>query len=144
MTAPSGPARVLEPLGERDCWAHLESRSIGRIAVARPGLGPLVVPVSFAVGADRTLLFRTAPGTKVDALLVDRASFQVDELDLLHGTGWSVLVEGTAEVRWADPADPRPDWAPADLPFLVELTPVRITGRELRLDLVDTDPRGYR
>ena len=144
VTADDRQPSLLERLRPPECWALLETRSIGRLAVARRGLGPLVVPVSYVIDGNRDLVFRTAAGTKVDALLVERASFQVDELDPLHRTGWSVLVEGTATVRWAQAADPMPAWAPGLLPFLVTLTPEHVSGRSLRLDLLDTDARGYR
>jgi hypothetical protein len=96
------------------------------------------------VTQDHTILFRTAPGTKVDSLLTGRAGFQVDDIDPVHRTGWSVLVDGTAEVSWGDDQLPIERWNPASLPFLVTLTPARISGRALSLYLLDTDDRGYR
>jgi hypothetical protein len=138
------PGRHLGHLSEPECLALLATKHLGRIAVTRPGLGPLVVPVGFDLDADGHIVFRSAIGAKVDALMASRVSFQVDDVDSTHGTGWSVLVEGTATVRWADDDDPRPGWAPDDLPFLVRLAPDRVTGRRLQLDLLDTDQRGYR
>jgi hypothetical protein len=93
----------------------------------------------------RTIVFRTALGTKVDALLAGAASFQVDDVDSLRRTGWSVLVDGHAAVRWAEDQEaPHGGWVSWHLPLTVTLTPDAISGREVVLVHPETDPRGYR
>jgi hypothetical protein len=140
----TGDGRSVVWLDEARCWDLLRSRSIGRLAVEQPGRGPLVVPVAYVVKG-RTIVFRTALGTKVDALLAGAASFQVDDVDSLRRTGWSVLVDGHAAVRWAEDQEaPHGGWVSWHLPLTVTLTPDAISGREVVLVHPETDPRGYR
>jgi nitroimidazol reductase NimA-like FMN-containing flavoprotein (pyridoxamine 5'-phosphate oxidase superfamily) len=138
------PDTELETLGESACWDLVRSRSIGRFAMNRDGSCPLVVPVNFLVDAE-TIVFRSGAGAKLDAAQRDLVALQVDEVDPLHHTGWSVLVEGRA--RWLDEAQDAvavDTWAPGDRPYVIRLTATRITGRRIRLHQVDTDARGYR
>jgi hypothetical protein len=144
MSAAAEPERRLEPLDVATCWDLIRSRAIGRVAIERADRAPLVVPVSYVVTATGTIVFRTAPGTKVEALLSGRASFQVDAIDPVHRTGWSVLLEGPAEISWGDDSLPIERWVPGSLPLSVTLTPARMSGRALHLELLDTDRRGYR
>lgn len=84
---------VVEPSA---CWSLLRSTDLGRLAVTGPE-GPDIFPVNFAV--DRgTLVFRTARGTKLDALTQHPAvAFEVDGHDEAVGEAWSVVVKGRAE-----------------------------------------------
>lgn len=72
-------------------------------------------------------------------------AIQVDEIDPSHHVGWSVLVEGSAQ--WLYEEQDHVDvqtWAPGSRPYVVRLTPTRVTGRRIRLSQADTDSRGYR
>ena len=135
----------LEELTDEECWQLASTRSVGRYAANRRGLGPLVVPVNYTVDADRTVVFRTGPGAKLATVGQGLAVIQVDEIDPLHRTGWSVMIEGAT--RWLyeeqdqTPVEP---WAPGRREYIVRLTPVRISGRRIHLPLGDTDDRGYR
>jgi hypothetical protein len=138
-------AGSLEKLGLDECWDLVGSRAIGRFAVGRTGSGPLVVPVNYAVGADRTIVFRSGAGTKLDAAQLALVSLQVDEVDPFHHTGWSVLIEGTAHWLYAEQDDIELEtWAPGDRPYVIRITPTRVTGRRIELTQADTDHRGYR
>jgi nitroimidazol reductase NimA-like FMN-containing flavoprotein (pyridoxamine 5'-phosphate oxidase superfamily) len=135
----------LEEIPEEECWQLVRERSIGRIAVNRDGMGPLVVPVNYAVGSGPTIVFRSGEGTKLDATSRGMLSLQIDVVDPLHRVGWSVLLEGTAEwVRDPTAAASADTWAPGDLAYEVRVHPHRITGRRIRLHQSDTDGRGYR
>ena len=145
MTAPED-ADGLEVLDVDECWALVRSKSIGRLAANRDGMGPLVVPVNYVVDIDQSVVFRSGEGTKLDATDRGILTFQVDEVDEVHRVGWSVLIEGLA--NWVyDPSDddtPVDTWAPGEHPYLVRLHPNRIAGRRIRLVQPDTDGRGYR
>ncbi len=55
-----------------------------------------VVPVNFQVDGQR-IVFRTAPGAKLDAALEGQeVAFEADGLDEDRRVGWDVLVRGTA------------------------------------------------
>jgi nitroimidazol reductase NimA-like FMN-containing flavoprotein (pyridoxamine 5'-phosphate oxidase superfamily) len=145
VTTPHDPDE-LEVLDEEECWALVSSRFLGRLGVNRDGMGPLVVPINYVVDVDRSIVFRTGEGAKLDAVDRGMISIQVDEVDPLHHVGWSVLVDGLA--HWVyDPRDddtPVATWAPGEHPYVVRLHPHMITGRRIRLTGPDTDSRGYR
>lgn len=135
----------LEELTVAECWELVRSRSIGRFAANRPRRGPMVVPVNFIVDPALTIVFRSGAGTKLDASRRGIVAIQVDEVDPLHRVGWSVLVEGSA--NWLYEEQDEVDletWAPGSRPYVVRITPTRVTGRRIRLDQFDTDGRGYR
>ncbi len=85
-----------EILTLEECLHLLRSQRVGRLAVVA-GQYPLVVPVNYAIDGD-VIVFRTGPGTKLSAAHHRNVAFQVDEIDLDHRRGWSVLVTGMAEV----------------------------------------------
>jgi nitroimidazol reductase NimA-like FMN-containing flavoprotein (pyridoxamine 5'-phosphate oxidase superfamily) len=140
MTA-EGDDISLERLSREECFQLLATMSIGRVAVAQPGGAPLVLPVNFAVEGD-VIVLRTDPGSKLDALRQHPASFQVDLIDPVRRTGWSVLVQGisyetspaSVEVESWD-GGPKAHW--------IRIFPGAITGRRLRLPELPADTRGY-
>jgi nitroimidazol reductase NimA-like FMN-containing flavoprotein (pyridoxamine 5'-phosphate oxidase superfamily) len=84
-----------ERLTEEECRRLLRSSGLGRIGFPHGNL-TLVLPVYFTM-AGPDILFRTAPGAKLDAAVLNqRVAFEADDED----AGWSVLVSGHAdEVR---------------------------------------------
>ena len=83
-----------------------------------------------------TVVFRTAPGTKLDALTSDRAvTFEVDGHDRGSGDAWSVIIKGRAEPITApherlDAVDlPLFPWHTGSKPHFVRVVPVELTGR---------------
>lgn len=135
----------LEELSPEECWGLVRSRSIGRFAANRLRASPLVVPVNYAVEADLSLVFRSGAGTKLNAATKGLVALQVDEIDPLYHVGWSVVVEGFA--RWLYEEQDGVDvvtWAPGDRPYVVRLTPSRVSRRRIRVTQLETDSRGYR
>lgn len=131
---------VLVELERADCLALLGERRVGRFAVVDRHDLPFVVPVNYVLSGD-TVLFRTHPGTKLDALRRRPVAFQVDSIDEARRTGWSVLVQGVAHE--ASPhdlvaADPEP-WTEAG-PHWIQVVPRFISGRRFQLD-DGLDPR---
>ena len=84
-----------EELDPATCLGLLRLQSIGRLAVSRPDAPPHLVPVNYAV-VGRSIVFRTTPGTKLDLLVTEPVSFEVDAWDQAGRTGWSVVVQGYA------------------------------------------------
>src|SRR5438105_4213651 len=84
----------LDEIEESECWRLVATQAVGRVAVIE-GRYPLVFPVNYAVEG-RSLLFRTGTGTKLRATHRSNICFEVDEIDLIHRTGWSVMVRGAA------------------------------------------------
>jgi len=127
-----------EPVREltRDeCWQLLREHEFGRLAFH---LGPEVhlTPINYAVDGD-TLLFRTAAGSKLVAVLMNAdIVFEIDDHDE-HGAV-SVIVRGIArrldedEAHRAENVPLRP-WVPTRKDEVVEIRPTEITGRAFRL-----------
>jgi two-component system, NarL family, response regulator DevR len=85
----------LEVLSRDACLRLLATATLGRVGVSVDAL-PRVLPVNFRFDGGR-ILIRTGTGTKLDAA-ADNAvvAFEVDEIDPVAHTGWSVVVTGMA------------------------------------------------
>ncbi len=92
-----------QELTKSECFELLAHEHLGRVAVV-DDRGPVVVPVTFVL--DRHMVvFRTDEGTKLDAASRgSRVAFEIDGIDAVAHTGWSVLVRGEA-VEVIDPAE---------------------------------------
>jgi len=90
--APDQSIKILSP---DECFLLLESRDLGRIAFSIDGQ-PEVFPINYAMEG-QIVVFRTAPGTKLDHVPEVRLAFEVDDWDPKLGIGWSVVVKGLAE-----------------------------------------------
>jgi len=85
----------IEVLSPDECLFLLESRDLGRITFDVEGQ-PEVFPINYAMDG-RIVVFRTAPGTKLDHVPKARLAFEVDDWDPKLRIGWSVVVKGLAE-----------------------------------------------
>ena len=129
MSTESQPISILS---ETECWHLLASLTLGRL-VTSVDAQPEIFPVNFVVQR-RTVLFRTAEGTKlVSAIVNNHVLFEADD----HGVseGWSVIVKGTAhtlrtdeELDEAERAQLLP-WIATIKPHYVRIRPLSITGR---------------
>jgi nitroimidazol reductase NimA-like FMN-containing flavoprotein (pyridoxamine 5'-phosphate oxidase superfamily) len=85
--------RKAEALTMDECWKYLESSYIGRLAVIN-GAIPEIFPVNF-VPIERTLVIRTAPGTRLRSLLAGTpVALEADGLNIYATEAWSVVVKG--------------------------------------------------
>ncbi len=118
-------------IDEADCRRLLRERGVGRVSW-RSGTETLVLPVCYVVDRDR-IVIRTRPGTVIADLAQGAdVSFQIDEIDPETATGWSVLVQGRAELETGDVALPRP-WVPGPNPIVISIAATRATGRIVSL-----------
>ncbi|WP_405763898.1 pyridoxamine 5'-phosphate oxidase family protein [Actinacidiphila glaucinigra] len=92
-------AQFLE-LTPQECWARLNRHGVGRITVTTPGR-EAILPVNYSV-VDRSIVFRTAPGSGPAEVTGTEVVFEVDHVDEALSQGWSVLVRGRAH-RVEDP-----------------------------------------
>ncbi|WP_108933489.1 helix-turn-helix domain-containing protein [Streptomyces ardesiacus] len=137
-----GPAGqpVLTRLSEQECWQRLGTHGIGRISyTAGPGRqAPVVVPVNFLVDG-RSIVYRTDPAGVAGIRAGEAVAFEADHVDELTGTGWSVLLAGTAE----HPADrdalealarrrAAGPWAGGKRDLWVRVLPHRVSGRVIQ------------
>lgn len=94
MTATA--SSVFRPLTAAECEVRLAGHRVGRVAWNAAD-GPMVLPVSYQLHLGR-ISFRTSPYGALSRLVEPtNVAFEVDDIDLTAGTGWSVLVRGRAQ-----------------------------------------------
>ncbi|MBZ5738056.1 pyridoxamine 5'-phosphate oxidase family protein [Nocardioides mangrovi] len=130
---------TLPEMTQQECWELLRARELGRLAFTIVD-EQHITPINYAVddsGGDPTLLFRTAPGTKLLAVeLGHEVAFEVD--DVAGETAVSVVVRGRArhleedEAHRAEQLPLRP-WLGSPKYDVVEIVPTAVTGRRFEL-----------
>ena len=128
--------QALATLGDAECRALLAAASVGRVGLSIDAL-PVVVPVNFVLDGDR-IVFRTGTGAKLQQALEGAVvCFEVDDVDRLYHSGWSVLATGHA-AEITDEADlvrvrtlPLRSWAHVDGEHFVEIRIELLSGRRL-------------
>ena len=93
----------LRVMGLEECLRRVGASPVGRLAFPLDG-EIAVLPVNHVLdGVD--ICFLTSGASKIQAAVDgDAVSFQVDEWDAAHRSGWSVLVYGTAATVTDDDA----------------------------------------
>lgn len=134
-TAPSGGVRNLSP---EDSWERARTMVVGRLAFSG-GDRLELFPINYLV--DRgTVLFRTAPGTKLAASMERLAvAFEVDGYEADTNEAWSVVIHGTLEpvLDTASIVDavalPLFPWQSGEKAFFVRIVPGEVTGRQFKV-----------
>jgi len=89
---------IIVALSREECAALLATAVVGRVGLSMGAL-PVVLPVNFAVLDDEDIVFRTAEGTKFHAAAAGAVvAFEADGYEPSGRGGWSVLVQGVAQV----------------------------------------------
>jgi uncharacterized protein len=122
-------------LSATESWDLLASVALGRLVTSVDGQ-PEIFPVNFVV-QHRTVLFRTAEGTKlVSTAINNRVLFEADDHNVAEG--WSVILTGTGrmlrtneELEEAERAQLLP-WTATLKQHYVRIQPISITGRRFR------------
>ncbi len=125
-------AQPITSITDDEAWDLLSGISLGRLATSVGDL-PDIFPVNFVI-QHRTVLIRTAEGTKLAAAAVNQnVAFEADAHDVAQG--WSVVVkgrahviEGTAEIEEAERAQVLP-WTATTKRRYLRILPIEITGR---------------
>lgn len=126
----------LEELTDDQCWQLLAQKTVGRLAVAINDK-PDIYPVNYRI-ADETIVVRSDPGLKLAAATLGiGVAFEVDAIDEMTHTGWSVVVRGAAteisdlgELLEAEDLGVEP-WADTPKNRFLRITPGRVTGRRI-------------
>jgi uncharacterized protein len=128
-------------LSPDECWGLLRTAQVGRLAVTVAGR-PEIFPVNYVVDHG-TVVFRTAEGTKLAALMVaPLVAFEADGRYPAESgepgepdTAWSVVVKGrTREIDRLDDVVataelPLSPWHASPKGRFVRVVPDEITGR---------------
>jgi len=132
-----GPITI-EEMTAAECAETLANHHFGRIGVVSDGR-QLIFPVNY-VFEDGRIAIRTDPGTKLAAAAQGHVAFEIDSVDEMARTGWSVLVTGMG-YEVTDAVDlaseelrrfPVDTWAPGQKAHWIRIEPQTITGRRLR------------
>ena len=131
-------AEMLE-LDRQECLRLLAEQRVGRLAVIAPGGAPMIRPVKYTFDpAAQAITFRTALGSKLHSLLSARqAAFEIDGIDPVSRTGWSVIASGVAEeVVDAEEIDrleqiATEPWAPGVGHHWIRVRAFTVTGRRI-------------
>lgn len=124
-------------LERHECLRRLAKVPVGRIVHTRQAL-PAVLPVNFSLDHDGAVLLRTSAASElVRAIDGSVVAFEVDEVDAVAHSGWSVVVTGSATVV-TDLAEHErltrtgpSSWVPSPQEVFVRVEPELVTGREL-------------
>jgi uncharacterized protein len=130
-------ARETAVLSRYECAQLLRDNQVGRIGFLNNDGWPAILPVNYALDGD-DIVIRTDAGTKFAALRHGaEVAFEVDAIDPLYRSGWSVLVYGTAcevvdeaELARVGTLGLRV-WHQGAKPFCIRIAPVLVTGRRL-------------
>lgn len=123
----SGHLLTIDP---DDCRRLVAGDTVGRVSWVSAHRGLQVLPVNYVLDEDR-IVFRTDPSSTLAELTEPvEVVFQVDDIDRLTATGWSVVARGrTAAASSSDTiAEPRP-WAPGRRDLTIVIVVESLTGR---------------
>jgi hypothetical protein len=132
------PGSELEEIQEAECLEMLARNSLGRIAFVVEARQE-IFPVTYGLRAG-TVVFRTAPGTKLSYAPEAQVAFEIDEYDPETGVGWSVVVHGIAydvtdagdDFSWAARGTHITPLAPGVKAHRLAIKPSAISGRRFR------------
>ncbi len=128
----------IDVIDREECLTLLAADETGRLAII-DGQRPVIFPVNYVLDGE-DVVFRTAPGTKLDQGPRSPACFEIDSFDRQQQAGWSVVVNGRLEevtrfdaARFERMSDlPVHPWATGDKDHVMRLVPSAITGRRIR------------
>jgi nitroimidazol reductase NimA-like FMN-containing flavoprotein (pyridoxamine 5'-phosphate oxidase superfamily) len=124
----------LREMSREECLERLNVEVVGRVGF-NDDLGPVVLPVNYRI-REGSVIIATGLSTALARFAIGKAvALEVEDVDPLTESGWSVLVRGRAEIvphdGMPEPGGrPRP-WADGPRPLLIQIVPETVTGRWL-------------
>jgi pyridoxamine 5'-phosphate oxidase-like protein len=128
---PMDPAR-LELIDTAGSRALLMTAELGRLAFT-DAHGPTVEPFAFALAGD-AIVIGVGAHSGARAAVGQTVAFEVDEIDPVHRTGWTVVAVGTLHRAPATGIDRPESWPDDEERILLVLPVQRLSGRRLRRD----------
>jgi len=130
----AGVQGYLVDLSEEESWELLASGVVGRIAWIR-GDRPFVIPVNFTVDGTTIHIHSTPYSTLVREVDDTLVAFQVDDIDVGSRSGWTVVAQGRAEIRYPGaltPPGPSVDvWPAGPKAVTIVIDVAEVSGRRL-------------
>ncbi|HOA88061.1 MAG TPA: pyridoxamine 5'-phosphate oxidase family protein [Propioniciclava tarda] len=125
----------LLPIDTQECRHLLRDATVGRLTWQAPE-GLTSLPVAYGVHVDGRLGLQVgASGVLATLAQPTEVAFEVDDLDPVTLTGWSVLVRGTVQAWQGEfPAGLCRPWAPGEEYVALEITPRQLSGRSVSAD----------
>lgn len=129
------PGPRLAPLDVDECLDRLARRDLGRLAFVVDAK-PRIIPMNYLLH-EGSILLRTGITPTLDAVIGSPVAFEVDVVDPLDHSGWSVVVHGRAEEVWEPDelarlrALPLQPWAPGAREHYLRIMSTAITGRRI-------------
>jgi len=127
------PASPLQELSTADRWSLLRATPVGRVIFTEHAL-PAALPVNYVVSGT-SIIFRTSPRSPLARTVDQIVAFEVDHVDPLTWSGWSVLAVGGAQpVREGSEMLRATElglttWAGDGRDLFIRITPGQLTGR---------------
>ncbi|MFC4140614.1 MULTISPECIES: pyridoxamine 5'-phosphate oxidase family protein [unclassified Microbacterium] len=128
---------MIEVLGEEECLARLATSTVGRIGHVEDGRVE-IIPVNYRIDG-RDLYLRTREDGILSGLPDEPdIAFEVDHIEGLEGSGWSVLLGGRVERlepgegQSIDAAAHVRPWAGGERTLWFRFVIERISGRSVR------------
>jgi uncharacterized protein len=135
MNSGSPLSRSIEDLSVDDCLRLLASRYVGRIAFVVDGR-PELLPINYVLDQG-SVVCRIGYGTSLDAVPGSWVAFEIDDVDPVYHSGWSVVVHGRAEEVW-HPDElhrlrslPLRPWAPGTRDHYIRILSTAVSGRRI-------------
>ena len=124
-----------------ECLRLLASHSFGRLAVSMGDRAPVLRPINYLFDeTSQSVVFRTAVGSGFHALLRSaEATFEIDGIEDLARTGWSVIMSGVTDEVTNPNEISRLDglaldsWAPGDKAHWMRIRALTVSGRRIVL-----------
>jgi nitroimidazol reductase NimA-like FMN-containing flavoprotein (pyridoxamine 5'-phosphate oxidase superfamily) len=132
-------APTVSVLDRAECLGLLEASRFGRLAVSMCDQPPVIRPVHYMFDRpSQSVVFRSARGSKLGALLSrHQAAFEIDGVDQVAASGWSVIITGVAEEIASRSEMERvlalglEPWAPGDPHTVVRIRAFTVSGRRI-------------
>jgi len=132
----------IEKLSFDDCWELLADDIVGRLAIVVDG-HPEIFPVNYVIH-QRSIAFRTAPGSKLWGAEMERAAaLEIDGYDPATEVAWSVVARGDTEIIGDQAEKDAVDslglepWQPGEKAHYVRLNTKALTGRRFKVNRPD-------
>ena len=131
MNSSQTEAGRLVELTTDECWTLADTQPVGRLAWQGPH-GVTIVPVNFVLTGRDVHLRTTAYSALARECDDSEVAFEVDQIDVLGHSGWSVLMRGRAHLSFGEGSGEQPDVWPGGIRGLqVTLDVTEVTGRRL-------------